>query len=83
MRADERYNMTKQQLKVYQYIVEYVRKERLSPTYDEIRKECNISSVSGTYVIVKELIRKGLMEKIGRPQDSRQLRPVIDKRWVD
>jgi|TARA_R110000782_G_C14462164_1_gene373609 SOS-response transcriptional repressor LexA len=83
MKGYERYTMTKQQLKVYQYIVEYVRKERLSPTYEEIRKECNIGSVSNTYVVVRELIRKNLMEKVGRPQDSRQLRPIIDSRWID
>jgi len=75
--------MTKLQLKVYQFIINYINKEMISPTYLEIAEACNIKAVSNAYYVVSELIRKGYMVKLGRNQESRQLVPVGIARFIN
>jgi SOS-response transcriptional repressor LexA len=75
--------MTKLQLKVYQFIINYINKEMISPTYLEISEACNINAVSNTYYVVSELIRKGYIVKLGRNQESRQLVPLGIQRFIN
>ena len=70
--------LTKRQSEVYNFVVKYVEKNRIAPTYDEIRDGCELGSIANSYRIIKYLINKNLLHKIGKKQHPRQVYPIID-----
>jgi SOS-response transcriptional repressor LexA len=80
--SSRRSPLTERQSQVYNYIVQYVDKNRIAPTYSEIVEACNLGSNSNAYRIVRDLITKKLIHKIGKTQESRQAYPIIDERYV-
>lgn len=74
--------LTQRQSDVYNWIVVYVNKQKIAPTYEEIKEGCELGSVTNAYRIVRDLISKNLIHKIGKNQQSRQVYPIIDSRYV-
>lgn len=74
--------LTKKQSLVYNYLVKYVANQKIAPTYDEITKECELGSVTNAYRIVRDLIGKKLVHKIGKKSQSRQAYPILDKKHI-
>ena len=63
--------MTPLQLNVYHFIEERIEYNGLSPTYNEIYKTCELSSISHAYKVIESLIKKGYLKKEGH--GNRQL----------
>lgn len=74
--------LTERQSDVYNWIVKYVEQKKIAPTYDEIREGCDLGTVANAYRIVRDLIEKNLIHKIGRTQQPRQVYPIIDKNYI-
>jgi SOS-response transcriptional repressor LexA len=74
--------LTKRQSEVYNFVVKYVEKNRIAPTYDEIRDGCDLGSIANSYRIIKDLITKKLVHKIGKTQQPRQVYPIIDEKYI-
>jgi len=74
--------LTKRQSDVYIYLIKYVDKNKISPTYNEIANDCGLGPTSNAYRIVKDLMNKKLVTRIGKSTESRSIYPVIDKHLV-
>lgn len=61
--------LTEKQKKIYDYIEDYIKKNGLSPTYEEIKANFNLKALSGIYQHIEALVKKGLIVKSG--SDSR------------
>tara|TARA_R100001530_G_scaffold71410_2_gene50574 strand:- start:1241 stop:1456 length:216 start_codon:yes stop_codon:yes gene_type:complete len=67
--------MTPQQFEVYEYVNEFHSKYKLSPTYQEIYEECNLSSKNHAHVIVTRLCELGYLAK-NKKYEERGIIPV-------
>jgi len=74
--------LTKRQSDVYNYLIKYVDKNKISPTYNEIANDCDLGATSNAYRIIKDLMNKKLIVRIGKATESRSIYPVIDKKLV-
>jgi SOS-response transcriptional repressor LexA len=74
--------LTKRQSAVYNYLVSYVEEQKIAPTYEEITQDCELGSITNAYRIVRDLIGKKLVHKIGRKSQSRQAYPILDKKYI-
>ena len=74
--------LTKRQSEVYNYLIKYIEKNRISPTYNEIAKDCELGPTSNAYRIIKDLMNKKLVTRIGKPTESSTLYPIIEDRLV-
>lgn len=74
--------LTERQSQVYNYLVKYVQEKKIAPTYEEITNDCELGSASNAYRIIRDLIKKKLVHKIGRASESRQAYPIIDDKLV-
>ena len=74
--------LTERQSQVYNYLVKYIQEKKIAPTYEEITKDCELGSASNAYRIIRDLIKKKLVHKIGRASESRQAYPIIDNKLV-
>lgn len=59
-----RYGLTKKQLKCFSFIKSYLKKNKLSPSYDEIRKAVGLASKNSVYYLVNQLIDRGYIDKL-------------------
>jgi DNA (cytosine-5)-methyltransferase 1 len=57
--------LTEKQKRIYDYIKDYIKKNGLSPTYEEIKANFNLKALSGVYQHIDALIKKGLVVKSG------------------
>ncbi len=74
--------LTKRQSEVYNYLIKYVAKNKISPTYNEISQDCDLGGTSNAYRIIKDLMNKKLVTRIGNTTESRSIYPIIDKNLV-
>ena len=58
-----RYNLTYRQLKVYDYIREYIRRNEQSPYVREIQEACGINSYKVTLDRLSALEKKGYIKR--------------------
>ena len=65
--------MTRRQLEVYNFIKNYIDKNKISPSYDEILQGCGMKSKSHAFVIINALIKKDYLKKIGKYGDARRI----------
>ena len=59
-----RYGLTKKQLKCFSFIKSYLKKNKLSPSYEEIRKAVGLSSKNSIYYLVNQLVDRGYIDKL-------------------
>lgn len=57
--------LTKRQKQILDYIKLYTKKEKISPTFEEIRKKLGLSAISTVHQHIETLARKGFLEKNG------------------
>jgi DNA (cytosine-5)-methyltransferase 1 len=57
--------LTKRQKQILDYIKLYIKKEKISPTFEEIRKHFRLSSLSTVHQHIETLAKKGFLEKNG------------------
>ena len=50
--------MTRRQLEVYNFIKNFIDKNKISPSYAEILQGCEMKSKSHAFVIINSLIKK-------------------------
>lgn len=65
--------MTRRQLEVYNFIKNYIDKNKISPSYVEILQGCGMKSKSHAFVIINALIKKDYLKKIGKYGDARRI----------
>tara|TARA_R110000744_G_scaffold326330_1_gene432075 strand:+ start:2426 stop:2920 length:495 start_codon:yes stop_codon:yes gene_type:complete len=57
------HGLTKNQLKVHQFVEAYIAQHQLSPTYDEISEGCGFGGRDEAYVVVMALERKKVLKR--------------------
>jgi repressor LexA len=57
--------LTKRQKQILDYIKLYIKKEKISPTFEEIRKRLKLSALSTIHQHIETLAKKGFLEKNG------------------
>src|SRR3989344_2468917 len=72
--------LTKKQKQIYDYIKKYIRKNGLSPTFEEIKKHLRLKALSTISEHIDELIEKGFVLKNGYGARSVEL---IDNKKID
>lgn len=65
--------MTKNELKVYNFIKGFIIVNKISPSYSEITQGCKFSSRSQSWGAVQRLVRKDYLKCIGGYGDSRRI----------
>ncbi|MBU1037239.1 transcriptional repressor LexA [Patescibacteria group bacterium] len=55
--------LTRKQKEIYEYIKSYIRKNGISPTFEEIKKHFKLKALSGVYQHIDALIDKGFLIK--------------------
>jgi SOS regulatory protein LexA len=55
--------LTKRQKQIYDYIKDYIKKEKVSPTFEEIKKHFRLSAISTIHQHVDALVDKGFLLK--------------------
>ena len=65
--------MTRRQLEVYNFIKNFIDKNKISPSYAEILQGCEMKSKSHAFVIINSLIKKDYLKKIGSYGDARRI----------
>lgn len=81
--------LTKKQVELLNYITEFTKKHKISPSYDEMRNKLNLKSKSGIHRIVsaleeREFIRRlpnraRAVELIRKPEDLNEVNNNINK----
>lgn len=59
-----RYGLTQKQLKTFKFIKSYLKKNKLSPSYEEIRKAVGLASKNSIYYLVNQLVDRGYIDKL-------------------
>lgn len=59
-----RYGLTQKQLKTFKFIKSYLKKNKLSPSYEEIRKAVGLASKNSIYNLVNQLIERGYIIRL-------------------
>ena len=72
--------LTNKQKQIYDYIKKYIRKNGLSPTFEEIKKHLRLKALSTISEHIDELIEKGFVLKNGYGARSVEL---IDNKKID
>ncbi|MFW5885313.1 MAG: transcriptional repressor LexA [Patescibacteria group bacterium] len=57
--------LTKRQKQILDYVKKYIKKNKISPTFEEIRKRFRLSALSTVHQHIETLSRKGFIEKDG------------------
>jgi DNA (cytosine-5)-methyltransferase 1 len=58
-------NLTKRQKEILDYVKNYIKKNGISPTFEEIKKHFKLSAVSTVHQHIQTLLEKGFLEKEG------------------
>jgi DNA (cytosine-5)-methyltransferase 1 len=58
-------NLTKRQKEILDYIKSYIKKNKISPTFEEIRRNFKLSAVSTVHQHTQTLLEKGFLKKEG------------------
>ena len=58
--------MTRTQYAIYSFIKQYITKEKISPSYQDILQGTKYKSKSQIYGVVEALIKKEYLKKIGK-----------------
>jgi len=70
-----KYGLTAQQLKLFNFINNYISKNTISPSYDEMMVAVGLKSKCGIYTKIKQLEQRGWLRKL--PGKTRSIQ-VID-----
>ena len=65
--------MTRTQYAIYSFIKQYITKEKISPSYEDILQGTKYKSKSQIYGVVEALIKKEYLKKIGKFGDARRI----------
>ena len=65
--------MTRTQYAIYSFIKQYITKEKISPSYEEILQGTKYKTKSQIYGVVEALIKKEYLKKIGKFGDARRI----------
>ena len=69
--------LTKRQKQIYEFIKGYIKKNGISPTFEEIKKHLKLRALSTIHEHVEELIEKGFVTKTGYGARSIELAKSI------
>jgi len=70
-----KYGLTEKQLKLFNFIKNYISENTISPSYDEMIVAVGLKSKCGIYARIKQLEQRGWLKKL--PGKSRSIQ-VID-----
>jgi len=65
--------MTRTQYAIYSFIKQYITKEKISPSYEDILQGTKYKSKSQIYGVVEALIKKEYLKKVGKFGDARRI----------
>ena len=65
--------MTKNELKVYNFIKGFIIVNKISPSYSEITIGCKFSSRSQSWGAVQRLVKKDYLKNVGSNGDARRI----------
>ena len=68
------YGITKQQLKLLNFIKDYINKNTISPSYDEMKEAIGLKSKCGISARIDQLQQRGWLKKL--PGKSRSIQII-------
>lgn len=70
--------LTKRQKQILDYIKEYIKKNRFSPTFEEIKKNFKLSALSTVHQHIETLVEKGFLDKNGSSARGIELKKKVN-----